>query len=600
MRALLKSQILKSVWQFGQPEQSFHRSHRLLYSPIFKQYEAVSRGEQPLPEYFNFAKDVLDKWSQIEKDGKKAFNPALWWINGRGGEVRWSFEELGIRSRKVANLLLDQCALRRGDRILVVLPRIPEWWLLTVACIRTGIILIPGISQLTAKDMQYRLQASKAKCIVTTDALAPAVDSIANECPFLQTKLLVSSGEGERDGWLSFNALFKDAAASHSCAETKLHDPMMIYFTSGTSGAPKMAELSQGSLGFRSILGKRLWLDLTPSDIMWSTVDTGWIVAALGTVFGPWVFGSCIFIHNLEQVQSATILNTLSRFPITTFLSVPTMYRMLVKDDLTSYKFLSLQHCISGGEPLNPEVAEQWKNKTGLAIHEVYGQTEAGIICSTSKQMKVKPGSMGKAFPPYDVQIIDEEGNILPPGQDGEIAIRVKPKRPLGLFSRYVDNPEKTAATERGEFYVTGDRGVMDQDRYIRFVGRADDLMTSSGYRIGPFDIENALLEHPAVAEAAAVSSPDALRGEVVKAFVVLSPTYTLKNKEDLTVELQEHVKKVTAPYKYPRKASTARKQRCSKIGSWDQQWKLQQLFLSTRNHTVRMPIKEMKDKCTS
>uniref|UniRef100_A0A8D2KU81 medium-chain acyl-CoA ligase n=1 Tax=Varanus komodoensis TaxID=61221 RepID=A0A8D2KU81_VARKO len=558
MRALLKSQILKSVWQFGQPEQSFHRSHRLLYSPIFKQYEAVSRGEQPLPEYFNFAKDVLDKWSQIEKDGKKAFNPALWWINGRGGEVRWSFEELGIRSRKVANLLLDQCALRRGDRILVVLPRIPEWWLLTVACIRTGIILIPGISQLTAKDMQYRLQASKAKCIVTTDALAPAVDSIANECPFLQTKLLVSSGEGERDGWLSFNALFKDAAASHSCAETKLHDPMMIYFTSGTSGAPKMAELSQGMLDqlvktFFPLLF-RLWLDLTPSDIMWSTVDTGWIVAALGTVFGPWVFGSCIFIHNLEQVQSATILNTLSRFPITTFLSVPTMYRMLVKDDLTSYKFLSLQHCISGGEPLNPEVAEQWKNKTGLAIHEVYGQTEAGIICSTSKQMKVKPGSMGKAFPPYDVQIIDEEGNILPPGQDGEIAIRVKPKRPLGLFSRYVDNPEKTAATERGEFYVTGDRGVMDQDRYIRFVGRADDLMTSSGYRIGPFDIENALLEHPAVAEAAAVSSPDALRGEVVKAFVVLSPTYTLKNKEDLTVELQEHVKKVTAPYKYPRK----------------------------------------------
>uniref|UniRef100_A0A8D2JGE6 medium-chain acyl-CoA ligase n=1 Tax=Varanus komodoensis TaxID=61221 RepID=A0A8D2JGE6_VARKO len=540
MRALLKSQILKSVWQFGQPEQSFHRSHRLLYSPIFKQYEAVSRGEQPLPEYFNFAKDVLDKWSQIEKDGKKAFNPALWWINGRGGEVRWSFEELGIRSRKVANLLLDQCALRRGDRILVVLPRIPEWWLLTVACIRTGIILIPGISQLTAKDMQYRLQASKAKCIVTTDALAPAVDSIANECPFLQTKLLVSSGEA--------------SLTVHSCAETKLHDPMMIYFTSGTSGAPKMAELSQGSLGFRSILGKRLWLDLTPSDIMWSTVDTGWIVAALGTVFGPWVFGSCIFIHNLEQVQSATILNTLSRFPITTFLSVPTMYRMLVKDDLTSYKFLSLQHCISGGEPLNPEVAEQWKNKTGLAIHEVYGQTEAVGSIYFQSGMKVKPGSMGKAFPPYDVQIIDEEGNILPPGQDGEIAIRVKPKRPLGLFSRYVDNPEKTAATERGEFYVTGDRGVMDQDRYIRFVGRADDLMTSSGYRIGPFDIENALLEHPAVAEAAAVSSPDALRGEVVKAFVVLSPTYTLKNKEDLTVELQEHVKKVTAPYKYPRK----------------------------------------------
>ncbi|XP_062999600.1 acyl-coenzyme A synthetase ACSM4, mitochondrial-like [Elgaria multicarinata webbii] len=554
MKTLLKLQILKSFWIPGQPQRSFHRHHRVLSSPIFAQYEAVSRGEQQLPEYFNFASDVLDKWSQMEKDGKRASNPALWWINGRGGEVRWNFEELSILSKKVANILSDRCGLRRGDRILVVLPRIPEWWLLTVACIRTGIILIPGISQLTAKDIQYRLQASKAKCVITTDALAPAVDAIADQCRSLQTKMMVSSEEGKRDGWLSFNGLFKEAPADHTCVKTKLQDPMIIYFTSGTSGAPKMAEHSQGSFGFRPIINKRYWLDLTPSDVMWCTVDTGWVVASLGSVFGPWVSGSCVFVHNLPQAEPTTIPNTLSRFPITTFLAIPTVFRILVKNDLASYKFMSLKHCISGGEPVKPEVMEQWKNKTGLDIYEVYGQTETGIICSVLKGMKVIPGSMGKASPPYDVQIIDEETNVLPPGQEGEIAIRVKPKRPLGLFSRYIDNPGKTAATERGDFYVTGDQGVMDKEGYIWFIGREDDIINSSGYRIGPFDVESVLLEHPAVAEAAVVSSPDPLRKEVVKAFVVLSPDYALQNKEKLTLELQEYVKKVTAPYKYPRK----------------------------------------------
>ncbi|XP_042294714.1 acyl-coenzyme A synthetase ACSM3, mitochondrial-like [Sceloporus undulatus] len=553
MKSLLKSPLFKSCWILTRPHQPFYGHPRFLSSPIFAQYEAVSQGKQPVPEYFNFANDVLDKWSQLEKDGRRPSNPALWWINGRGGEVRWSFEELGLLSRKVANILSDQCGLQKGDRILAILPRIPEWWLVTVACIRTGITIIPGTTQLTAKDIQYRLQVSKAKCIITTDALAPAVDFVTAENRDLQAKLMVTS-EGKRDGWLNFNELLKEAPADYINVQTKIQDPMVVYFTSGTTGPPKMAELSQGSMGFRPIINQRCWLDLTPLDIMWCTADTGWVLNSLGAVFDPWVLGSCVFVHNLPQVESTTILNTLSRFPITTILGAPTLFRMLVQNDLSSYKFMSLRHCVSAGEPLNPEVMEKWKKKTGLDIYEAYGQTETGMICVVRRGMKIKPGSMGKACAPYDVQIVDEETNILPPGKEGEIAIKVEPERPLGLFSRYIDNPGKTAATVRGGFHITGDRGVMDKEGYFWFVGRADDIINSSGYRIGPFEVESALLEHPAVAEAAAISSPDPLRGEVVKAFVVLSPGYMSQDKEKLIHELQEHVKKVTAPYKYPRK----------------------------------------------
>uniref|UniRef100_A0A8C4VY19 medium-chain acyl-CoA ligase n=1 Tax=Gopherus evgoodei TaxID=1825980 RepID=A0A8C4VY19_9SAUR len=485
-------------------------------------------------------------------DGKRSSNPAFWWVNGRGNEVRWSFEELGFHSRKVANVLSDICGLQKGDRVMLILPRIPEWWLVNVACMRTGISLVLGTSQLTAKDISYRLQACKAKCIITNDMLASAVDAVASDCQFLKTKLIVS--EGRRDGWLNFNELYKAQPADHICVKTKIQDPMVIYFTSGTTGSPKMAEHSQGSLGFRPVISERYWLDLTPEDMMWCLSDTGWIIASLGSVLDPWVFGSCVFVHNLPQVESATILNTLSRFPITAIFGAPTLFRMLVQHDLTSYKFMSLQHCTSGGEPLNPEVMEQWKRTTGLTICEMYGQTETGIICSVFKGMKIKPGSMGKTAPLYDAQIIDENANVLPPGQEGEIAIRIKPKRPLGLFSKYIDNPEKTASSERGNFFITGDRGTMDEEGYFWFLGRSDDIINSSGYRIGPSEVENCLDRAPAVVESAAVSSPDPLRGEVVKAFVVLSPAFSSCDLEKLRLELQEHVKKVTAPYKYPRK----------------------------------------------
>uniref|UniRef100_A0A8B9C4L9 medium-chain acyl-CoA ligase n=1 Tax=Anser brachyrhynchus TaxID=132585 RepID=A0A8B9C4L9_9AVES len=440
-------------------------------------YEAMKQQYRPeVPEYFNFASDVLDRWTEIEKEGKKTKNPALWWVDGDGEEIKWSFEELGILSRKVANVLSNVCGLQRGDRVLLILPRIPEWWLVNVACLRTGTVLIPGTQQLTVKDILYRLQKSKAKCIITDDFVAPAVDSVGAECQSLKFKLLVS--EGHREGWLNFKDLLKNAPSSHQCVTTKHQDPMAIYFTSGTTGFPKMTEHSHSSCGIGFTVSGRYWLDLTPSDIFWNTSDTGWAKASWTSVFSTWIQGACVFVHKMPQFNPITVFESLSRYPITVFCSSPTAYRMFVQHNLSSYTFKRLRHCVSGGEPINPDVMEKWKVQTGLDIHEAYGQTETVVVCANFKGMKIKPGSMGKPSPTYDVKIIDENGNILSPGKEGDIAIRVKPTRPPFLFTCYT----------------------------------------------------------------------------VVKAFVVLTSDYVSRDPEEMMKELQDHVKKVTAPYKYPRK----------------------------------------------
>ncbi|KAL8175462.1 UNVERIFIED_CONTAM: hypothetical protein K2H54_025752 [Gekko kuhli] len=479
-------------------------------------FDALSRN---VPEHFNFAADVLDKWSQREKDGRRPPNPALWWVSERGEEVQWSFEELGVFSRKAANVLSSACDLHKGDRAIVILPRIPEWWAVTVGCMRAVL--------LTAKDILYRLQASKAKSIITNDALAPLVDSVASNCHFLKSRILVS--EGRREGWMHFHDLLRAASDKHQPVQTRSQDPMTIYFTSGTTGYPKMVEHSCCSLGLGLVPAGRYWMGLNPESMIWGVSDTGWVKFVFGSVFASWTQGACVFAHGKLQFEPTTVLETLVNYPVTTFCGTPTIFRMLLQHNVSSYHFKSLKFCLSGGEPMNPETMEHWKAQTGLEIQEGYGQTET---------------------------VINEHGDPLPPGEEGDIAVRIKPKRPLGLFTSYVDDPEKTASTERGDFYITGDRGFVDEDGYIRFIARADDVILSSGYRIGPFEVENALAEHPAVAESAVVSSPDPIRGEVVKAFIILTPAYQSHNMEKLILELQEHVRKVTAPYKYPRKAS--------------------------------------------
>uniref|UniRef100_A0A8C6XYA5 medium-chain acyl-CoA ligase n=1 Tax=Naja naja TaxID=35670 RepID=A0A8C6XYA5_NAJNA len=475
-----------------------------------------------VPEYFNFASDVVDKWMQEEKDGKRAHHPAFWWVNSQNKEVKWSFEELAFLSRKAANVLSGPCGLQRGDRVLIILPRIPEWWLLILACMRTGIIFIPGTPQLTAKDISYRIQASKAQGIVVAEQSVNAVDSIIAECKFLKTKLVVS--DRGRAGWLKFNDLLQAASGDHDCIKSRSEELMLIYFTSGSTGLPKMVEHCHSSYGIGFTSSGRHWMNLSSSTVFWNTSDPGWVKTAWSNLFGPWIHGSCVFVHHLPQFEPTVILNTLVKYPITTFCTAPTAFRMMVQHNATSYKFRSLKHCVTGGEPLNPEVF----------------------------QMSVAQGSTKLGSSPGDV--VDDEGNIQPPGKEGDVAIRTKPKRPFCLFLKYTDNPEKTAATERGDFYITGDRAVKDEEGYFWFVGRSDDIINSSGYRIGPFEVESALMEHPAVVESAVVSSPDPIRGEVVKAFIILSPAFLSHDPEALIQELQDHLKKSTAPYKYPRK----------------------------------------------
>uniref|UniRef100_A0A8C5CNY1 medium-chain acyl-CoA ligase n=1 Tax=Gadus morhua TaxID=8049 RepID=A0A8C5CNY1_GADMO len=484
-------------------------THKACHPKNFTDYDTI-KHEFKFPQisgHFNFAEDVLDKWAEKEKAGGRAPNPALWWVDGQRREVQWSFEELGFHSRKLANVFTELCQLRQRDRVFLMLPRIPEWWLVNIACLRTGTVLLPGTCQLTARDILHRLRTSGAKCVVTDEFLAPLVDEVAPQCPALNCKIIVSHSNTAKQTVLFTHLTPRD-------------DPMSIFFTSGTTGSPKMTQHSQCSFGIGLTVNGKYWLDLTARDVLWNTSDTGWAKTAWSSVYGAWIQGSCVFVHRMPRFDTSTVLETLSKFPITTFCTAPTAYRMLIQEDMSKYSFGSLQHCVCAGEPINPEVMQKWKQATGLHIYEGYGQTETVLIAGTFKGMDIKPGSIGKASPAYDVQ----------------------------------GDPEKTAECYRADFYLTGDRGYMDEDGYLWFVGRADDVILSAGYRIGPFEVENALIEHEAVAESAVVSSPDPIRGEVVKAFIVLTAEYESHDKSQLVADLQTHVKQVTAPYKYPRK----------------------------------------------
>ncbi|XP_005391187.1 PREDICTED: acyl-coenzyme A synthetase ACSM2B, mitochondrial isoform X2 [Chinchilla lanigera] len=544
MRWLWKLERFCTLRGIEMPRHPLHINVRPLTS--------VPWGHQEVPAKFNFASDVVDQWADMEKAGKRPPGPALWWVNGGGEEVKWNFRELSEMSQRAANVLSGPCSLQRGDRVAVVLPRVPEWWLVTLGCMRAGLVFMPGTIQMKSKDIFYRLQVSKARAIIAGDEVAHDVDAVAADCPALRIKILVS--ERSQDGWLDFKTLLKEASATHHCVESGSQEAAAIYFTSGTSGLPKMAEHSHASLCLKGKMDARAWTGLQASDLIWTISDTGWIVNILTTLLEPWTLGAGIFIHLLPKFDPQTILKVLSCYPINSMVGAPLVYRMLLQQDLSSYKFPHLKNCFSGGESLLPDTLKNWKVQTGVDIREFYGQTETGLTCRVSSTMTIKPGCLGTAVPHYDVQVIDDEGNILPPGKEGNIAIRVKPIRPVGIFSGYVDNAKKTAANIRGDFWLLGDRGIKDQDGYFQFLGRGDDIINSSGYRIGPSEVENALMEHPAVAETAVVSSPDPVRGEVVKAFVVLTSHFQSHDKDQLTRELQQHVKSVTAPYKYPRK----------------------------------------------
>ncbi|MCL6634805.1 MAG: AMP-binding protein [Peptococcaceae bacterium] len=493
-----------------------------------------------VPEYFNFASDVFDKWDPSSL--------ALYWVDDEGNEEKRTFGEMTAASNRAANML-KSLGVKKGDVVVVILPRLIEWWEINLACLRLGAVISPGTTQLTSKDIKYRFEAAEATCIITDAANAPKVDAVRAECPTVKSFVIVGD---KRDGWVNYGEAVAAASAEFVCEKTRSDDLAILYFTSGTTGYPKMTAHTHASYPMGHYVTGKFWLDLTPNDLHWNLSDTGWAKAAWSSFYGPWNCGAAIFVHHTSKFDVKKTLEYLAKYPITTLCGPPTAYRMMVLEDLSQYKFPTLRHCVGAGEPLNPEVIEVWEKATGLKIRDGYGQTETCILAGTFPPLEVKAGSMGKPAPGFDVRVIDDEGKEVPRGKEGDIAVRVKPKRPVGLFREYWKDPERTAAVYRGDFYVTGDRAIMDEDGYLWFVGRADDVILASGYRIGPFEVESALLEHPAVAESAVVSSPDETRGEVVKAFVILAPGY--KPSDELVKELQEHVKKVTAPYKYPRK----------------------------------------------
>lgn len=514
--------------------------------PHIGDYEATYASYRwERPARYNFARDDIDRWA-----ANAPAQPALFCVDAQGREQAVTYEGLSRRSRQVANALAA-AGVERGDVVILVLGRDIAWWESMTACIRMGAIASPGTTQLTPKDYAYRIQASGAKAVITLASLAEKVDEIAGECPGLAARFSVG-GTLPGSGWIDYEQAVAAASDAFDAVDTEATDPSICYFTSGTTRNPKMVLHDQISYAIGHDVTGRYWLDLSPEDLHWNISDTGWGKAAYSSFFGPLRQGATLFVDQHEAFSPIRTLELLQHYPITTLCGPPTVYRMLVQQDLDKFDFAPLRHCVGAGEPLNPEVIAQWRSATGLPIHDGYGQTETTLLCATMPGMPVKPGSMGRPCPGFDLQIVNDEGQILPPGTEGDIAVRVKPERPVGLLVEYWHDPEKTAETLRGDWYITGDRGHMDEDGYFWFASRADDVILSAGYRIGPFEVESALIEHAAVAESAVVASPDETRGALVKAFIVLAPGF--EASEALAEDIKEHVKRVTAPYKYPRR----------------------------------------------
>jgi len=499
-----------------------------------------------VPEHYNFGFDVVDRWAE---DRTKL---ALISIDRSGKRDRYhTFRDLSVESNRYANAL-RRIGIKKGDRVLVILQSIPEWYIALIGMFKLGIVPMPGTVLLTAKDVEYRVNRAEASMIFTDMDHADIVDSIKSKCPTLKHLMLV---DGKRKGWMNYQEEMNKSSydlTPKDVGNTKSSDPMLIYFTSGTTGHPKMV-LHTHSYPLGHEVTAKFAQGLTPHDLHWTVSETGWAKAAWGKLFGQMLVGAAVIQWETPgRFDADGLLKAMERYGVTSFCAPPTVYRLLIQMDLSKYH-LKLRHSMSAGEPLNPEVIRVWKDTFGLEIYDFYGQTETVCVLSNYPFMPIKYGSVGKPTPGHDVRIVDDDGHELPPNEEGNIALYIGDVRPPGLFKEYWKDPDIMKKSFRGDYYYTGDRGYKDKTGYFWFVGRDDDVIKSSGYRIGPFEVESALIEHDAVAECAVVGAPDpeGVRGIIVKAVIVLSKGY--KPSKTLTKELQDHVKKLTAPYKYPR-----------------------------------------------
>ncbi|MGE4425447.1 MAG: acyl-CoA synthetase [Solirubrobacteraceae bacterium] len=494
-----------------------------------------------VPERFNAVEALVDTWARERPD-----DPAILSLGPDGAERHLhTAASLAEASRRTARALLHR-GIGKGDRVFVMLPRIHQWYDVLLGCMRIGAVPMPGPNLLTAKDIADRLARGDARAVITDPSGAARVDDADDGST--PTRLCV----GGSRGWDDFDAACEAVGDGDVPSDvTGRDDPLLLYFTSGTVSAPKMVQHPH-SYALGHIATARFWHDLRPGDLHWAVTDTGWAKAAWGGLFGQLHERVCIVQAALDRADADTVLSILARHRITSFCAPPTLYRTLVQARLADHDLSGLRHCTSAGEPLNPEVIRAWADGTGgLAIHEGYGQTETTCLVASFRVGEVRPGSMGRPVPGWDVTVVDDDGQAVAPGVVGHVAVRHEPDRPVGLFPGYHDDPDADARAFRGPYYYTGDRAALDEDGYFWFEGRDDDVITSSAYRIGPFEVESALVEHPAVMEAAAVGRPDPERTEIVVGVCILVPGTT--PSAALAREIQDHVKRTTAPYKYPR-----------------------------------------------
>ncbi len=496
-------------------------------------------------EKFNFAFDIVDALG-TEKPDKLA----MLHVAQDGTERRLTFQDMKKESARAANYFKSM-GIRRGDRVMLVLKRHYQFWFAILGLHKLGAIAIPATNQLLEKDFTYRFAAGNVKAILCTadGNVADAVDEAAAKSPNLAHKILVG---GSREGWHDFDEEYTLFSSHYLRTEDAPcgSDPMLMFFTSGTSGYPKIAAHNyKYPLGH--FITAKYWHRVNPDGLHLTISDTGWAKALWGKLYGQWLCEAANFVYDFDRFDSEKILPMFAKYQITTFCAPPTMYRMLIKQDLSRFDLSSIQHASTAGEALNPEVYHQFKKHTGLSIKEGFGQSESTIIIGNLTGESHKIGSMGKPVPLYDVHLLDSEGKEVERGENGEICIDISKGLPCGLAYAYEGNPEVTAETWRDGYYHTGDLAWKDEDGFFWYVGRADDVIKSSGYRIGPFEIENVIMELPYVLECGVSAAPDEVRGQVVKASIVLVKDF--KGTDELRKEIQDYVKRRTAPYKYPR-----------------------------------------------
>lgn len=508
---------------------------------------------------FNFAYDVVDEWARIEPDRK-----ALLWTNEAGDVKQFTFADIKRESDKTA-AYFQQLGIGRGDMVMLIMKRRYQFWFAITALHKLGAVAIPATHLLTDEDIIYRCQSASIRAIVAVgdDVVLDHIQKAAPDCP--SVKNYISIGPKVPEGWCDFNAGIESAPPFvRPEVVNEPGDISLMYFTSGTSGEPKMvAHDFRYPLGH--IITAKYWHNLDENSLHFTLADTGWGKAVWGKYYGQWIVGANVFVYDFEKFHPVDVLEMIHKFHITSFCAPPTVYRFLIREDVKKYDISSLKYCTNAGEALNPNVFERWYELTGIKLHEAFGQTETTATVGTYPWIEPRPGSMGKPNPGYDIDLITADGQVAEDGQQGEIIIRTHGRRPEGLFLGYYRDPELTHKNFHDGIYHTGDIAWRDEDGYYWFVGRKDDVIKSSGYRIGPFEVENALMKHEAVVECAVTGVPDEVRGMAVKATVVLSKEfadtsgieydveYRGKEVPALVKDIQDFVKRTTAPYKYPR-----------------------------------------------